>query len=66
MAFTQTQLDALEEAIAQGVLKVKYQDREVTYNSFKQMTALREMMRRELGLTEQTVRMYAKHSKGTC
>jgi len=65
MAFTQTQLAALDEAISQGALTVKYQDRMVTYRSLNEMLKLRELMRNELGLTETTVRLYAKHSKGT-
>jgi hypothetical protein len=65
MAWTQTQLDALEEAISQGALVVKYQDRMVTYRSLNEMLKLRELIRNELGLTETTVRLFAKHSKGT-
>lgn len=49
MAFTQTQLTALEEAIASGALIVKYADKQVTYNSMKDMLALRDVMRRDLG-----------------
>jgi hypothetical protein len=51
MAWTQAQLDALEEAIASGVLTVKYTDKEVTYRSQKEMLTLRDMMRKALGLT---------------
>lgn len=65
MAFTQAQLDALEEAISQGVLVVKYKDREVRYRSLDEMQRLRETIRRELGLSAPSVRLYAKHSKGT-
>jgi hypothetical protein len=64
MAWTQAQLDALDEAIANGVLTVKYQDRTVTYRSLDEMLKLRETMRQELGLTEGRVRLFAKHSKG--
>jgi len=66
MAFTQTQLDRLEEAIAEGVLEVKYQDRTVRYRSLNQMIQLREMMRRELGKRPKTSRVYTKFKKGTC
>lgn len=48
--FTQEKLDALENAIAEGVLKVKYQDKEVQYRSLDEMLRLRDLMRREMGL----------------
>ena len=41
--FTQEKLDALENAIAEGVLKVKYQDKEVQYRSLDEMLRLREI-----------------------
>lgn len=49
--FTQEALDALEEAIAHGALRVKYTDKEVTYRSLADMLQLRDLMRRCLGLT---------------
>jgi len=42
--FTQTQLDALDAALAEGVRRVKYQDKEVEYRSLRDMLALREIM----------------------
>lgn len=51
MAFTQTQLDALEQAISLGVTTVDYGDRKVTYRSLAEMTRIRDMMRRDLGQT---------------
>ncbi len=54
MAYTQTQLDALEEAIALGALEVEYDDpggrKRVRYRSIEQMRSLRREMRRELGI----------------
>lgn len=51
MAFTQTQLTALENSIAQGVLTVRYSDgRLITYHSAKEMLSLRDKMRAELGI----------------
>jgi len=50
MAYTQTQLDALEEAIAEGALTVQYQDKRVTYRSLAEMETIRAAMRRALGL----------------
>ena len=64
MPWTQSQLTALDDAIAQGVLTVKYQDRTVTYRTLDEMLKLRETMKQELGLTEGRVRLYARHSKG--
>jgi len=66
--FTQIQLAALTAAIAEGALKVKYQDREVTYHSLSDMLKLRQQMRDELGLVEPADRnrRYAQFSKGFC
>lgn len=51
-SFTSEQLEALSKAIAEGVHKVKYQDKEVEYRSLKDMIALRDTMRAELGLDD--------------
>lgn len=51
MAFSATQLTALEEAIASGVLTVDYGDRRTTYRSLAEMRAVRDMMRQDLGYT---------------
>jgi len=65
MAFTQAQLDALEEAIAEGVLTVKYIDKTITYRSLKEMLALREIMRKDLGVTiSQPSRTKMEFNKG--
>jgi thiamine monophosphate synthase len=49
MAFTQDQLDSLEEALASGALTVKYRDKEVTYRSLNEMLKLRDMIATKLG-----------------
>jgi hypothetical protein len=65
MAWTQTDLDALEAAIAQGALRVRYSDKEVQYRSLAEMLQIRDMMRQELGLNSPGGRrLLAKHSKG--
>jgi hypothetical protein len=51
MAFTQTQLDALESAIAAGVLRYTIGDKMVIYQSVTEMLKVREIMRSDLGLT---------------
>lgn len=65
MAWTVDQLQALEAAIAQGAMRVKYADHEVQYRSLDEMLRLRDMMRRDLGLSD-TSRdsMYPTFSKG--
>lgn len=47
-AWTQAELDALEHAIAQGALSVRFADRTVTYHSLTDLLKLREVMRRSL------------------
>lgn len=65
MAWTQTQLDALDEAISQGALIVRYADKSVQYRSLAEMLQLRDLMRQELGLNSPGGRrLLAKHSKG--
>lgn len=65
MAWTQEQLTALEDAIAQGALRVRYSDKEVQYRSLAEMLQLRDMIRQELGLNKPGGRrLLAKHSKG--
>ena len=49
MAFTKEQTVALEEAIAAGVLSVRYADRTVTYQSLDAMRRLLKQMRQEVG-----------------
>ncbi len=37
MAYTQAHLDALQEALASGELRVRFADREVTYRSIEEL-----------------------------
>lgn len=68
MAYTQTELDALDRAIAQGALSVEYGDKKVTYRSLDDMLRTRQLMRDELGLNGATPanngRRYGSFSKG--
>lgn len=48
MAFTQTQLDALDEAIASGTLEVWYDHKKVEYRSLDEMLQIRRMMSAEI------------------
>lgn len=56
MAFSSTDLQALEEAIATGALEVQYTDKRVKYRSLAEMKQIRSMMKRELGLTDTSKR----------
>lgn len=47
--FTLTQLEALERAIASGKLKVRYEGKEVQYQSLDEMMRARKTIREELG-----------------
>lgn len=51
--FTFERLEALEAAIAEGVKRVKYTDKEVEYRSIAEMLQVRDIMRRQLGLKKQ-------------
>lgn len=48
-AFTQENLLALEEAIADGALKVKYTDKEIEYRSLAELLKIRDLMKNALG-----------------
>jgi hypothetical protein len=50
MAWTQAQLDALENAIASGATRIHYQGRVVEYGSLDTMLRIRDIIRRALGL----------------
>ena len=65
MGFTLTQLEALEDAIAQGVLTVSYNGKTVTYRSLDEMIKLRDMIRKDLGLVSKgSTTILTKYSKG--
>lgn len=48
MAFTQTQLDAIDAAIASGELTVSFGDRSVTYRSMSDLRRARELIKAEM------------------
>jgi len=60
MAWTQTDIDKLKAAIAQGATKVKFADREVTYRSLDEMRETLRILQAEVdqaaGLTRTRVR----------
>ena len=64
MAFTQSDLDALNDAIALGALKVKYADREVTYRSLSEMRDIRREMNAEVLGKKRSRRRVAVMTRG--
>lgn len=63
--FTPAMLCSLEAAIAQGAMKVKYSDKEVTYRSLDEMLRVRDLMRKELGIVgSKNLRILPSFSKG--
>lgn len=65
-AFTQDDLDAINTAIKSGATTVKYGDKEVTYRSLSEMMRVRDLIRRDLGLTNSSQRVTATFRKGLC
>lgn len=65
MAWTMAQYEALQAAIADGALTVKYADKVVTYRSLDEMIRILKLIGAELGITAKSpTRTYASHSKG--
>jgi hypothetical protein len=62
--WTADDLKRLEAAMSEGALRVKYKDKEIEYRSVSEMSKLRDLMKRELGLTARTSRIYPNFSKG--
>ncbi len=56
MAYSQAQLDALRQAIAQGVTTIEYQGKRITYRSLDEMTALEARIARDLAGTSASPR----------
>lgn len=64
MAWTQTDLDALDAAIATGARRVTYDGHTVEYHSMDDMLKARAMMRRALGKTATAQRKLATFDRG--
>lgn len=67
--FTETQLDAVESALATGELTVEYEGKRVTYRSVAELRTARDLIRAELMaagvVTDSTPRRsYTSFSKG--
>ncbi|WP_350649565.1 hypothetical protein [Pseudomonas sp. HY13-MNA-CIBAN-0226] len=68
MAFTIEQYQALQAAIAEGALSVRYADKSVTYRSLDEMIRILKLMANCLGLDAHNDggRRYTSFSKGYC
>lgn len=68
MAFTIEQYQALQAAIAEGALSVRYADKSVTYRSLDEMIRILKLMANELGLDIHNSggRRFTSFSKGFC
>lgn len=65
MAYTAADLERIEEAIAQGVLKVDFSDgRSVTFSSFEELNARWQFIAKRLGYDAGRRRMLAEFRKG--
>jgi len=65
MAFTQAQLDAIEEGIAAGVTSVSYEGKSASYRSIDEMLRIRAIIRRALGLyTQKSATILVAHDRG--
>ena len=65
-SWTTKDLEALEAAIAKGVQRVKYTDKEIEYRSLSDMLALRDRMKKELGFKVKPKAIKVVHNKGLC
>jgi hypothetical protein len=61
MAWTQTDLDSIERAIASGTTRVRYKDREVQYNSLAELITIRNLIRDSLGSASKNKNQYGTY-----
>lgn len=60
MAWTQADVDALKAAIATGIRRVRYNDREVEYQSIDQMQAALGLMAQEVATATGTAKPFIR------
>ena len=66
MAFSQAQLDAIENAIAAGVTTVSYEGKSSSFRSLDDMLRVRDILRRALGIIPQSsATVLVAHDRGT-
>lgn len=65
MAYTQTDLDSIEQAIAKGYLTVRHSDgKQVTYRSISELKEARDLIKKSLSTTPRRRAFRARTSKG--
>lgn len=64
MAFTQSQLDAIEAGIAAGTTRVSYDGKSVEYRSLDEMLRIRSIIRRALGIESGSSTVLVAHDRG--
>lgn len=64
MAYTIEQLNALKQAIAEGVTAVWYGDKKVEYRSLDEMLRIKRLMENELQGNGNSGKKFASFSKG--
>lgn len=64
MSYTESDLEKLESAIAEGARRVRYSDKEVEYRSLNEMLTIRDQMREELGKKDKPSRRVGEFHKG--
>lgn len=65
MAYSQTDLDAINSAIASGALSVAFRDRTVTYRSIDDLLKAKRTIEAEIAGTASTPRMYPRRQVAT-
>ncbi len=61
MAFTQSDLDAIERAIASGELTVRTDDRSITYRGMDELMKARDAIKSALAEASNAARGYPRH-----
>ena len=65
MAFSQAQLDAIEDGIAAGVTSVSYEGKTASYRSIDEMLRIRDIIQRALGVVPQkSATVLVAHDRG--
>lgn len=66
MAFSLSDLDKLEAALASGAREVEYNDRTVKFRSIKELKEAIQVVKKQLGLVKAGGSLLCNPSKGTC
>lgn len=64
MAWSQSDLDAIEKAIASGARRVRFQTHEVEYQSTSEMLKARDVIRADIDVSTRPGVMLAEYSSG--